>query len=72
MPHGSPRIDPIRAAEQSGQPLQVCAGIYRLTQAFVRLKRLDQAETAFHDRARWKRSARPSGKGRTHRLAEWV
>jgi transcriptional regulator with XRE-family HTH domain len=36
----------IRAAEQSGQPLQVCAGIYRLAQAFVRLKRLDQAEHA--------------------------
>ncbi|MDH6133061.1 transcriptional regulator with XRE-family HTH domain [Kitasatospora sp. MAA4] len=36
----------IRAAEQSGKPLQVFAGIFRLAQAFVRLKRLDQAEHA--------------------------
>ena len=36
----------IQAAEQSGQPLDVCAGIYRLAQAFVRLRRLDQAEHA--------------------------
>ncbi|MDH6125952.1 helix-turn-helix transcriptional regulator [Kitasatospora sp. GP82] len=36
----------IRAAEQSGDPLSVFAGIYRLTQAFVRLRRLDQAEHA--------------------------
>ncbi|QMU79825.1 helix-turn-helix domain-containing protein [Streptacidiphilus sp. PB12-B1b] len=36
----------ISAAERSGQPLQVFAGIYRLSQAFVRLKRLDQAEHA--------------------------
>ncbi|KOV11482.1 transcriptional regulator [Streptomyces sp. XY431] len=36
----------IRAAEQSGQPLQVFAGIYRLAHAFVRLRRLDQAEHA--------------------------
>ncbi|MER5350110.1 helix-turn-helix transcriptional regulator [Kitasatospora sp. NPDC002551] len=34
----------IRAAEQSGEPLQVCAGIYRLAHAFIRLRRLDQAE----------------------------
>ncbi|MBV6695765.1 helix-turn-helix domain-containing protein [Kitasatospora aureofaciens] len=36
----------IRAAEQSGQPLHVFAGIYRLAHAFVRLQRLDQAEHA--------------------------
>ncbi|MGX4731652.1 helix-turn-helix domain-containing protein [Kitasatospora griseola] len=36
----------IRAAEQSGEPLNVFAGIYRLAQAFVRLKHLDQAEHA--------------------------
>ncbi|MEU9396599.1 helix-turn-helix transcriptional regulator [Streptomyces sp. NPDC048324] len=36
----------IRAAEESGQPLEVCAGIFRLAHAFVRLKRLDQAEHA--------------------------
>jgi transcriptional regulator with XRE-family HTH domain len=36
----------IRAAEQSGQAMQVFAGIYRLAQAFVRLKHLDQAEHA--------------------------
>ncbi|MEV7121830.1 helix-turn-helix domain-containing protein [Kitasatospora griseola] len=36
----------IRAAEQSGKPLNVFAGIYRLAQAFVRLKHLDQAEHA--------------------------
>nr|BEK64403.1 helix-turn-helix transcriptional regulator [Kitasatospora purpeofusca] len=36
----------IRAAEQSGEPLQVFAGIYRLAHAFVRLRRLDQAEHA--------------------------
>ncbi|MFE2105170.1 helix-turn-helix domain-containing protein [Kitasatospora sp. NPDC059463] len=36
----------IRAAEQSGEPLQVFAGIYRLAHAFVRLQRLDQAEHA--------------------------
>lgn len=36
----------IRAAEMSEQPLQVFAGIFRLAQAFVRLKRLDQAEHA--------------------------
>ena len=36
----------IRAAEQSERPLQVFAGIYRLAQAFVRLKHLDQAEHA--------------------------
>ncbi|MFE0460504.1 helix-turn-helix domain-containing protein [Kitasatospora sp. NPDC058965] len=36
----------IRAAEQSTQPLIVFAGIFRLAQAFVRLKHLDQAEHA--------------------------
>ncbi|MFD8597493.1 helix-turn-helix domain-containing protein [Kitasatospora sp. NPDC059646] len=36
----------IRAAEQSGRPLDVLAGIFRLSQAFVRLHRLDQAEHA--------------------------
>ncbi|MFE7488507.1 helix-turn-helix domain-containing protein, partial [Kitasatospora sp. NPDC057541] len=36
----------IRAAEHSGEPLQVFAGIYRLAHAFVRLRRLDQAEHA--------------------------
>ncbi|MFF2039016.1 helix-turn-helix domain-containing protein [Kitasatospora sp. NPDC058170] len=36
----------IRAAEQAGRPLDVFAGIFRLAQAFVRLKRLDQAEHA--------------------------
>lgn len=36
----------IRAAEQSGRPLHVFAGIFRLAQAFVRLKHLDQAEHA--------------------------
>lgn len=36
----------IRAAEQSEQPLAVCAGIFRLAHAFVRAKRLDQAEHA--------------------------
>ncbi|MFE5582403.1 helix-turn-helix domain-containing protein [Kitasatospora sp. NPDC056531] len=34
----------IRAAEQSGRPLHVFAGIYRMAHAFVRLQRLDQAE----------------------------
>jgi transcriptional regulator with XRE-family HTH domain len=36
----------IQAAEASGEPLEVCAGTFRLAQAFVRLKRLDQAEYA--------------------------
>ncbi|MFJ8435844.1 helix-turn-helix domain-containing protein [Kitasatospora sp. NPDC094019] len=36
----------VRAAEQSGHALQVFAGIYRLAHAFVRLRRLDQAEHA--------------------------
>ncbi|MGC0416325.1 helix-turn-helix domain-containing protein [Embleya sp. AB8] len=36
----------IRAAEQSNDVLGTFAGIYRLAQAFVRLKRLDQAEHA--------------------------
>lgn len=36
----------IGAAEASGSPLDVCAGIYRLAQAFVRLRHLDQAEHA--------------------------
>ncbi|OKI24600.1 transcriptional regulator [Streptomyces sp. CB03911] len=35
-----------RAAEQSARPLHVFAGIFRLAQAFVRLKHLDQAEHA--------------------------
>ncbi|MDH6575823.1 helix-turn-helix transcriptional regulator [Kitasatospora sp. MAP5-34] len=34
----------IRAAEQSARPLLVFAGIYRLAQAFLRLKHLDQAD----------------------------
>lgn len=36
----------IRAAEESGQTLEVFASVFRLAQAFVRLKRLDQAEHA--------------------------
>ncbi|PZT71551.1 helix-turn-helix domain-containing protein [Streptomyces sp. AC1-42T] len=36
----------IWAAERSGQPLHVCAGVFRMVQAFVRLKHLDQAEHA--------------------------
>ena len=36
----------IHAAELSGQPLAACAGVFRLVQAFVRLKRFDQAEHA--------------------------
>ncbi|MDT0268318.1 helix-turn-helix transcriptional regulator [Streptomyces sp. DSM 44915] len=36
----------VRAAEMSGEPLAVGAGIFRLAQAFVRLKRYDQAEHA--------------------------
>ncbi|NGN63156.1 helix-turn-helix transcriptional regulator [Streptomyces sp. A7024] len=36
----------IRAAEESGDPLAVGAGVFRLAQAFVRLQRLDQAEYA--------------------------
>ncbi|MGW2783306.1 helix-turn-helix domain-containing protein [Streptomyces populi] len=36
----------IRAAEQSEQPFAVCAGIFRLAHAFLRAKRLDQAEHA--------------------------
>lgn len=36
----------IQAAEASGAPLEVCAGTFRLAQAFVRLRRLDQAEHA--------------------------
>ncbi|MEU9718313.1 helix-turn-helix transcriptional regulator [Streptomyces sp. NPDC047976] len=36
----------IRAAELSGNPLSVFAGIYRLCHAFVRLNHLDQAERA--------------------------
>ncbi|GIH73091.1 helix-turn-helix domain-containing protein [Sphaerimonospora thailandensis] len=36
----------IQAAEQSGQPLQVFASIFRLAHAFVRLRHLDQAEHA--------------------------
>jgi len=34
----------IWAAEKSGDPLQVCASVFRMVQAFVRLKRLNQAE----------------------------
>ncbi|GAB2706847.1 helix-turn-helix domain-containing protein [Kitasatospora kifunensis] len=34
----------IWTAEQSGEPLQVLASVFRLAQAFVRLRRLDQAE----------------------------
>jgi transcriptional regulator with XRE-family HTH domain len=36
----------INAAELSGSPLHVCAGVYRMVQAFVRLRRLEQAEHA--------------------------
>ncbi|MFD6681346.1 helix-turn-helix domain-containing protein [Micromonospora parva] len=36
----------INAAERSGEVLHVFAGVYRLAQAFVRLKHLDQAEHA--------------------------
>lgn len=36
----------ISAAERSGDGLQVFAGVFRLAQAFVRLKHLDQAEHA--------------------------
>lgn len=36
----------ISAAELSGQVLHVCASVYRMVQAFVRLRRLDQAEHA--------------------------
>lgn len=36
----------IRAAEESGRTLEVFASVFRLTQAFVRLKHLDQAEHA--------------------------
>ncbi len=36
----------INSAERSGEPHQVFAGIFRLVQAFVRLKHLDQAEHA--------------------------
>ncbi|MDI3423763.1 helix-turn-helix domain-containing protein [Streptomyces luteolus] len=36
----------ISAAERSGRPLDVFAGIFRLAHAFVRLKRYDQAEHA--------------------------
>lgn len=34
----------ISAAELSGNTLHVCAGVYRMVQAFVRLRRLEQAE----------------------------
>ncbi|MFJ9026246.1 helix-turn-helix domain-containing protein [Streptomyces sp. NPDC102259] len=34
------------AAERSGDPLHVCAGVFRMTQAFVRLRSLGQAEHA--------------------------
>ncbi len=36
----------ISTAERSGEALQVFAGVFRLAQAFVRLKRVDQAEHA--------------------------
>lgn len=36
----------IWAAELSGDPLHVCAGVYRMVHAFVRLQKLDQAEHA--------------------------
>lgn len=36
----------IWAAERSGNPLHVCAGVFRMVQAFVRLKHLAQAEHA--------------------------
>ncbi|WP_075694094.1 helix-turn-helix domain-containing protein [Streptomyces acidiscabies] len=36
----------IFAAEQSGDPLHVCASVYRMVHAFVRLKALGQAEHA--------------------------
>ncbi|MFF8910619.1 helix-turn-helix domain-containing protein [Streptomyces olivaceoviridis] len=36
----------IWAAEKSGDPLHVGAGVFRMVQAFVRLKRLNQAEHA--------------------------
>lgn len=38
----------ISAAELSDDPLNVCAGVFRMVQAFVRLKHLDQAEHAAH------------------------
>ncbi|WP_084701110.1 helix-turn-helix domain-containing protein [Streptacidiphilus anmyonensis] len=34
------------AAERSGEPLHVCAGVFRMVQAFVRLRSLGQAEHA--------------------------
>ncbi|MGQ4465241.1 helix-turn-helix domain-containing protein [Streptomyces violaceoruber] len=36
----------IWAAERSNDPLNACAGVFRMVQAFVRLKRLGQAEHA--------------------------
>ncbi|MFF8279966.1 helix-turn-helix domain-containing protein [Streptomyces lateritius] len=36
----------IWAAELSGEPLHVCAGVFRMVHAFARLDRLDQAEHA--------------------------
>lgn len=42
----------IRAAEQSGDAYAVCAGVFRLAQAFVRAKRLDQAEHAASEAVR--------------------
>ncbi|MEU9413240.1 transcriptional regulator [Streptomyces sp. NPDC048281] len=36
----------IWAAEKSNDPLNVCAGVFRMVQAFVRLRRLGQAEHA--------------------------
>lgn len=34
----------IWAAEECGDPLHVCAGVYRMVQAFIRLRQLSQAE----------------------------
>ncbi|MET9725437.1 helix-turn-helix domain-containing protein [Streptomyces zaomyceticus] len=36
----------IWAAELSGEPLHVCAGVFRMVHAFVRMRKLDQAEHA--------------------------
>ncbi|WP_318552249.1 tetratricopeptide repeat protein [Kitasatospora fiedleri] len=51
----------IRAAEESGQPLDVFAGVFRLAQAFVRLKHYDQADhaatTALHALQRYLRTS---------------
>jgi transcriptional regulator with XRE-family HTH domain len=36
----------VNASELSGDPLQACASVYRMVHAFVRMRRLDQAERA--------------------------